>query len=92
MPDVWNNKKRSRFEIDLGESGPAYLDYRWKKGDMIVMRTLVPSTDRGKGIGKQLIKASLSYAAEKGLKVIIYCPFAENFMKNHTEYIGLLAG
>lgn len=92
MPDVINNKKLFRFEMDLGESGPAYLDYRWKKGDMVLMRTFVPTAERGKGIGEQLVIAALEYAREKGLKVVIYCAFIEAFVKEHTEHADLIAG
>ena len=91
MPGVINNKKLFRFEIDLGESGPAYLDYRWKKGDMVLMRTFVPLAERGKGFGEQLVIAALEHAREKGLKVVIYCSFIEEFIKEHSEYTDLLA-
>jgi hypothetical protein len=41
MP-VENNKKLFRFEISFEDGKIAMLEYRWKKGDMLLMRTYVP--------------------------------------------------
>lgn len=92
MPEVINNKKLFRFEINPGENSLTYLEYRWKKGDMLLMRTFVPVAERGKGMGALLVKTAMQYAVEKGLKVVVYCPFIDAYVKTHTEYNKLLAG
>lgn len=87
---VVNNKRQSQFEIVFEHGEKAFLEYRWLKGSMVLMRTLVPREERGKGAGSALVKAALEHAASHHLHVIIYCPFAEKYVKSHPEYAHLL--
>ena len=89
--DVINNKKLSRFEIALEDGDTARLEYRWLKGNMVLMHTFVPPSGRGKGIGQELVKYVLDYAREQGLKIVVYCPFVAKYMKEHAEYDDLVA-
>lgn len=86
-----NNKKLFRFEREFEDGKIALLEYRWKKGDMLLMRTYVPVEHREKGIGAGLVKSALDYAREQGLKVQIFCPFVELYLKKHEEYMDLLS-
>jgi predicted GNAT family acetyltransferase len=86
-----NNKKQFRFEIALENGEVATLEYRWLKGNMVLMRTLVPASMRGKGIGASLVRQVLEHARSAGLKVIVYCPFITKYLESHAEYAGLVA-
>lgn len=88
---VQNNKKLFRFEANFEDNKMAYLEYRWKKGDMLLMRTYVPPEHRQKGVGSSLTIAALEYAKEQNLKVQVFCPFVELFLEKHEEYKSLLA-
>ena len=89
--EVLNNKKLYRFEI-LCEGGKiAFLEYRWKKGDMLLMRTYVPVEHRRQKAGATLARTAMEYARDNNLKVQVFCPFAELFIKKHEEYKGLLS-
>ncbi len=88
--DVINNKRYSRFEILMPDGEVATLEYRWLKGSMVLMHTVVPAPGRGKGIGSKLVKYVLDHAREQGLKVIVYCPFVTEYMKRHPEYNDLV--
>lgn len=85
-----NNKKEFRFEAVLEDGAYATLTYRWLKGNMVIMQTLVPAAYRGKGAGSALAAHVLGYAREQHLKVIIYCPFTEMYVKEHPEYNDLI--
>ncbi len=87
---VVNNKRQSLFEIEFPSGEKAILEYRWLKGSMVLMRTLVPKEERGKGAGNALAKAALEHAASNHLKVIVYCAFVEQYIKQHKEYEHLL--
>jgi len=89
--EVVNNKKQSRFEILLPDGEYATLEYRWLKGSMVLMHTVVPVSARGKGIGATLVKYVLENAREQNLRIIVYCPFVAKYMKAHPEYNDLLA-
>lgn len=91
-PDlVTNNKKLFRFEITLPDGEAAFTEYRWLKGNMVLMRTFVPASGRGKGIGEVLVRAVLAYVREYHLKVIAYCHFSAAYLKDHPEYNDLVA-
>ncbi|KOY84515.1 hypothetical protein AD998_20170 [bacterium 336/3] len=86
---VTNNETNQRFEIAI-ENEIAYLEYRWYKGDLALMHTLVPTEFKRRGIASSLVKFALEYAKEKQLKIIVYCPFVGKYLKNHTEYSFLI--
>lgn len=88
--EIVNNKRQYRFEIELPGGEVATLEYRWLKGNMVLMHTLVPASERGKGIGALLAKHVLEHARTHHLKVIVYCPFVELYVKKHQEYRDLV--
>lgn len=89
--NVVNNKKLFRFEILLEDGDYATLQYRWLKGNMVLMHTLVPKSSQRKGIGSHLVKAVLEYAKTHDLKIIVYCAFAAKYIHEHPEYQSLRA-
>jgi uncharacterized protein len=88
--EVTNNKNEFRFETPVGGGELAVLQYRWLRGSLVLMHTLVPVAARGKGTGATLVKYVLDYAREQHLKVVIYCPFVERYIKEHPEYNDLI--
>ena len=88
--EVVNNKKLFRFEILLENGEYAVLQYRWLKGSMALMHTLVPKSTQKKGIGSFLVKYVLDYAKAHGLKVLPFCPFVAKYIKDHPEYEELV--
>lgn len=88
--EVVNNKQQYRFEIALPDGGLAILQYRWLKGSMVLMHTLVPSSNRLKGVGSTLVKYVLDYARAQQLKIVVYCPFVAKYVKDHPEYNDLI--
>ena len=88
--EIINNKRYSRFEVPMPDGEFATLEYRWLKGSMVLMHTVVPVSARGTGIGSKLVKYVLDHAREQGLKVIVYCPFVTEYMKRHPEYNDLV--
>jgi predicted GNAT family acetyltransferase len=88
--DITNNKRQFRFEIQFPDGEIAELDYRWLKGSMVLMHTIVPTSQRMKGIGAKLVKYVLDYAREHHLKIIVYCPFVAKYVKEHPEYNDLV--
>ncbi len=88
--EVINNKRGFSFEIVLPDGEIAHLDYRWLKGSMVLMHTVVPPSARGMGIGGKLVKYVLDYARNNGLKIIVYCSFVAKYLEKHTEYADLI--
>jgi uncharacterized protein len=86
---VINNINRSRFETEINGDF-AYIDYRYHKGDMAVMHTFVPVTERNQGIATQLAKFALEYVKAEKLKLIVYCPTVAKYIRLHPEYESLV--
>lgn len=88
--EIINNKEKSQFEISFPDGEYAVLTYRWLKGSMVLMHTLVPAAHRKQGIGAELVKYALDYARSQNLKIIVYCPFVAKYLKDHPEYNNLI--
>ena len=88
--EIINNKKNFRFEAPLPDGEVATLEYRWLRGSMVLMHTLVPVAARGKGVAAALVKYVLDYIRENGLKMIVYCPYVTKYLEKHPEYKYLI--
>ena len=86
--NVVNNKERSRFEVLL-DGDYAFVEYRWRNGDLAIMHTEVPKAYEGKGIAGTMVKHVLEYARKEGLKILPYCPYTAAYIKRHPEYNDL---
>ena len=89
--EVTNNKKASRFEAPAEDGNLITLEYRWLKGSIVLMHTLVPPSARGTGAGSEFVKQVLDrYVRNARLKMIAYCPFVTAYLERHPEYKELL--
>ena len=86
---VTNNEKQQRFEVHT-EGEVAVLEYRFHKGSLALMHTLVPGPLEGKGIASALAHHALEWAKTSGKKVLVYCPFVAAYLKRHPEYNELV--
>jgi len=88
--EIVNNKRQFRFEITFPSGEIATMEYRWLRGNMVIMHTLVPASERGKRVGDKLARHVLEHARAHNLKVIVYCPFVTLYIKKHPEYGDLV--
>jgi predicted GNAT family acetyltransferase len=72
-------------------SGLAYISYERPDDQTIdLQHTVVPETDRGRGIGTSLVEAAMTHARESGLRVVATCPFVRDWLEKHPEHRGAL--
>lgn len=85
-PEATDDVRHDRFVIT--EDGvEAELLYR-KVGDrLILMHTGVPEAIGGRGIGGRLVQAAITRAADEGLEVVPWCPFARRWMRDHPDAV-----
>ncbi|GAC1303967.1 MAG: GNAT family N-acetyltransferase [Mucilaginibacter sp.] len=70
--------KRGSFFIDDGNTRVGELNYIFAgPAKMIIVHTEVNEDYEGKGLGMQLVKASVGYARENHIKILPLCPFAK---------------
>jgi uncharacterized protein len=89
--EVVNNKKHFRFEVALSDGSTAWMEYRWLRGNIVLMHTIVPASARGKGVGSFLVKYVLDDIRARNLKAVIYCPFVTKYLQQHPEYNDIVA-
>lgn len=85
-----NNKKLSRFEAPLPDGNLITMEYRWLKGSIVLMHTLVPSAARGTGVGSEFALHVLEHVRAHNLKMIVYCPFVSKYLETHPEYTDMI--
>ena len=82
-----DNGKKGAFFINEDEELLAQMTYVWA-GDhqFIIDHTEVSDKLAGKGVGKQLVNAAVSFARSNGHKIIAVCPFAKKILERSDEY------
>ena len=79
--------KKARFFIEENGERIALLEYVFAGADkFIIEHTEVNESHEGKGLGKQLVKAAVEYARERGMKIIPLCPYANAAFVKTAEY------
>ena len=82
--------KSDQYEgrIDLSYEGqPAgYIEFFiLNNGDIDIVHTVVDPAFGGKGLGKELVLATVEYAKEKDIKIKTSCPFAKKVFEKTKE-------
>jgi hypothetical protein len=86
---VTHDPDHSRFEYRAGGS-VAELVYRRRGERMVLLHTGVPGALEGHGVGGQLVRAAVGYAASEGLTVVPACPFARAWLDRHPDVAALV--
>jgi predicted GNAT family acetyltransferase len=86
---VTHDPVRSRFEYRAGGS-VAELVYRRRGERMVLLHTGVPGALESHGVGGQLVRAAVGYAADEGLIVVPACPFARAWLDRHPDVAALV--
>lgn len=87
--EVLLNDGAHRFEIHLDEHR-AFMEIGRQDNILVLLHTEVPLFFQGKGAGAALVRHAMEYARENELKVVALCPYAQAWLKKHTEYAALL--
>lgn len=88
--NIINNEKENQFELQLANE-KALVAYQPLANGIAFLHTEVPASMEGKGIGLALAKHVLEYAKTNHLKIVVYCPFIQMYMRRHPEYNELLS-
>jgi predicted GNAT family acetyltransferase len=88
-PQVTHDPDHSRFEYRAGGS-VAELFYRRRGERMVLVHTGVPGALESHGVGGQLVRAAVGYAAGEGLTIVPACPFARAWLDRHSDVAALV--
>ena len=82
--------ERERFEVTVDGELAGFLLYRLRQGLLALVHTEVDDRFEGRGLGGRLARFALDRAREQGLAVLPFCPFVNEWMRRHTEYVDLV--
>ncbi|MEH3034790.1 MAG: GNAT family N-acetyltransferase [Aeromicrobium erythreum] len=87
---VQDNPAASRFEIEIDGELAGYVDYR-RDGDVYALpHTKVLPQFEGRGVGSELVLATLEQIRDRGGSVLPYCPFVPKVIRDHPELTDLV--
>jgi predicted GNAT family acetyltransferase len=81
--------ERRRFEVTVDGELAGFV-YRSRKGLLALIHTEVEDCFEGRGLGGRLARFALDQARAEGLAVLPFCPFVNEWMKRHPEYVDLV--
>jgi hypothetical protein len=89
-PAIHHRPEVSRFEASF-EAGLAVCTYRRQGDTLLITHTEVPPALEGRGIAAALVRATLDWARQEGLRVRPLCSYVAAYMRRHPETLDLLA-
>ena len=85
MTTIIDNPDRHRFEMQV-EGQIAFVNYRREPGVVTLTHAEVPRPLEGRGIGGQLVAATLDALRAEGVKVIPRCSFVAAYLRRHAAH------
>ena len=86
------HKTKGVFFIEEDGERLAELEYfESAPGEITVYHTGVNEKLRGRHIGEKLVATVVTFAREKGVKIVPQCPFTKKVIDRTPEYQGVLA-
>jgi predicted GNAT family acetyltransferase len=87
---IADNADGERYEISSDGELAGFMTYRLRAGLIELVHTEIDEEFEGRGLGSQLISFVLGDARERGLAVLPFCPFVNDYMKRHRQYVELV--
>lgn len=83
--------KKGMFFIEENGAVLGAMYYTWAdSAGIIITHTEVDDQLRGKNAGKQMVDKAVTFAREKGIKIVPLCPFAKKVFDRTPEYADVL--
>ncbi len=79
-----------RYEIRVGGELAGFLQYRLQPEAIELVHTEVDEEFEGRGLGSRLISVALGDARDRGLAVLPFCPFVDDYIRRHRQYAALV--
>ena len=81
---IVDNTAEHRFEVTVDEY-TGFLVYERTPTTLTVVHTEVPPEIRGRHLGDRLVDAAIAAAEAAGLRLIVVCPFAREYLRRRRS-------
>jgi uncharacterized protein len=79
-----------RYVIRVDGKRAGLLQYRLRPGLIELVHTEIYEEFEGRGLGGQLISFALQDARGRDLAVLPFCPFVNDYIQRHPQYVDLV--
>jgi hypothetical protein len=79
-----------RYVIHVDGRRAGLLQYRLHPKSIELVHTEIYEEFEGRGLGSQLISFALQDARDRGLAVLPFCPFVNDYIQRHRQYVELV--
>jgi predicted GNAT family acetyltransferase len=87
---VFDNTGAERYEIQADGKPAGLLQYRLRPGLIELVHTEIDEEFEGQGLGSRLISFALDDARQRGLAVLPFCPFVNDYIRRHRQHVDLV--
>jgi len=87
---IEDNAERERYEIRADERLAGFLRYQLHHDLIELVHTEVNDEFEGRGLGSRLIVFALDDARARELEVLPFCPFVNDYVQRHRQYVDLV--
>lgn len=87
---ITDAEDRHRYEAHLDGALAGFLDYVVKHGRIALIHTEVPAAFGGHGVAAGLTRFALDDARQRGLMVIVICPYVRRYLETHPDDMDIV--
>jgi predicted GNAT family acetyltransferase len=87
---IADDAESQRYVVRVDGRRAGLLQYRLHPDLIELVHTEIYEEFEGRGLGSQLISFALDDAREKGLAVLPFCPFVNDYIQRHPRYLDLV--
>ena len=88
--ELADNTAGKRYEVRVDGEPAGFLTYRLRPGSIALEHTEIDEEFEGRGLGSRLIAFALDDARDRGLSVLPFCPFVNDYIRRHSQYLALV--
>lgn len=82
---------KGSFRVEAEAQTLAEMTYSKAGKQLIIIdHTDVAESQKGKGLGQQLVMAAVAHARQQGIKILPLCPFASSVFKKTPDIADVL--
>lgn len=87
---ITDDTESQRYVVRVDGRRAGLLQYRLRPELIELVHTEIYEEFEGRGLGSQLISFALQDARERSLAVLPICPFVNDYIQRHRQYVDLV--